>query len=70
MSILESVFDNRYSRLSKDVYRISIRPANRGKKNTVEHIIQFRRPQEYPAKLPVISVYTLLAAYIRLSIIK
>jgi ATP-dependent RNA helicase DHX57 len=69
-SSLHSVFGENYSRPSKDVCRIAIKPANRGKNALVEPIIQFRRTAEYPQKVPVISVHAVIPAYIRLSIVK
>jgi ATP-dependent RNA helicase DHX57 len=67
---LHSVFGENYSRPSKYVCRIVIKPANRGKHALVEPIIQFRRTAEYPQEVPVISVHAAIPAYIRLSIVK
>jgi ATP-dependent RNA helicase DHX57 len=67
---LQSVFSDQFSRPSKDVCRISIKPANKGQNTPVEPIIQIRRTSGYPSQLPVISVYATLPAYIRLSIMK
>ncbi|RDW94876.1 hypothetical protein BP5796_00639 [Coleophoma crateriformis] len=70
MTGLQSVFGEQFSRHSKDVCRIKIKPAKRGINAPVEPIIQLRRTPEYPQKVPVISVYAPLPAYIRLSIMK
>ncbi|KAE8447273.1 hypothetical protein EG329_010967 [Mollisiaceae sp. DMI_Dod_QoI] len=67
---LQSVFGEKYSRPSKDVCRISIKPSNRGRNPEVSPDIQIRRTPEYPQKLPVISVHAALPAYIRLSVMK
>jgi len=67
---LQSVFGEQFSSTSKDVYRIAIKPSKRGRNPDVQPIIQFRRSQEYPQKVPVISVHAALPAYIRLSIMK
>ncbi|KAM3066619.1 putative ATP-dependent RNA helicase ucp12 [Clarireedia jacksonii] len=67
---LQSVFGEQYSRPSKDVCTVKIKPAKRGTNSPVEPIIHFRRSQEYPQKVPVISVHASLPAYIRLSIMK
>ncbi|TGO86734.1 hypothetical protein BPOR_0280g00030 [Botrytis porri] len=70
MTGLQSVFGENYSRPSKDVCRIKIKPSNRGTNLPVEPIIQFRRSSQYPQNVPVISVHVQLPAYIRLSIMK
>jgi ATP-dependent RNA helicase DHX57 len=70
MEGLQSVFGEQYSRPSKDVCTVKIKPAKRGTNVPVEPIIQFRRSQEYPQKVPVVSVHASLPAYIRLSIMK
>ncbi|CZT10732.1 related to helicases [Rhynchosporium agropyri] len=70
MSSLQSVFGDKYSRESKDVCRVNIKPANRGRNPEVHPIVQIRRTPEYPQKAPVVSVYASLPAYIRLSIMK
>lgn len=67
---LQSVFGDKYSRLSKDVCQVSIKPANRGRNAVVDPVIQLRRTSEYPQKVPVVSVFAELPAYIRLSIMK
>jgi ATP-dependent RNA helicase DHX57 len=67
---LQSVFGENFSHASKDVCRISFKPANRGRNPAVEPIIQFRRTAEYPQKVPVISIHAAIPAYIRLSIVK
>jgi ATP-dependent RNA helicase DHX57 len=67
---LQSVFGDQYSLTSKDVCRIGIKPSNRGRNPDVQPVIQIRRSQEYPQKIPVISVHAILPAYIRLSIMK
>jgi len=70
LTSLQSVFGEQFSRPSKDVCRINIKPANPGRNVQVEPIVQFRRTAEYPQKVPVVSVYAALPAYIRLSIMK
>jgi ATP-dependent RNA helicase DHX57 len=70
LTSLQSVFGDQYSSMSKDVCRIAIKPSNRGGNPDVQPMIQFRRSQEYPQKVPVISVHAVLPAYIRLSIMK
>ncbi len=67
---LESVFGDQYTRPSKDVCQVSIKPANRGRNDSIQPIVQFRRSQEYPQKVPVISILATLPAYIRLSLMK
>ncbi|KAL2075190.1 hypothetical protein VTL71DRAFT_132 [Oculimacula yallundae] len=70
MTSLQSVFGDKYTRESKDVCRVEIKPANRGRNPEVHPTIQIRRTPEYPQKAPVISVYVALPAYIRLSVMK
>ncbi|KAN0098389.1 ATP-dependent RNA helicase-like protein A [Hyaloscypha variabilis] len=70
LTSLQSVFGDQYSATSKDVCRIAIKPSNRGRNPDLQPIIQFRRSQEYPQNVPVISVHAALPAYIRLSIMK
>jgi len=70
LTSLQSVFGDQYSATSKDVCRIAIKPSNRGRNPVLQPIIQFRRSQEYPQNVPVISVHAALPAYIRLSIMK
>jgi ATP-dependent RNA helicase DHX57 len=70
LNSLESVFGEKYSRPSRDVCCISIKPANRGRNLEVEPVIQIRRSQEYPHKVPVVSIHAALPAYIRLSMMK
>jgi ATP-dependent RNA helicase DHX57 len=70
LTSLQSVFGDQYSSTSKDVCRIGIKPSNRGRNPDVQPVIQIRRSQEYPQKIPVISVHAALPAYIRLSIMK
>lgn len=70
MTSLQAVFGEKYSRQSKDVCHVTIKPSNRGRNTEVQPIIQIRRTSEYPQKVPVISVYAPLPAYIRLSIMK
>ena len=70
MISLQSVFGDHFSRPSKDVCRIGIKPSNRGRSIEMQPLIQVRRSQEYPQKVPVISVHATLPAYIRLSIMK
>ncbi|KAG9236565.1 ATP-dependent RNA helicase-like protein A [Amylocarpus encephaloides] len=70
LTSLQSVFGEKFSRTSKDVCRIAIKPSNRGGNKEVEPVLQFRRSSEYPQKLPVISVHAALPSYIRLSIMK
>lgn len=67
---LQSVFGDQYSRPAKDLCRIAIKPSNRGTNLEVHPVVQFRRSQEYPTKVPVISIITALPAYIRLSMMK
>ncbi|KAL3423423.1 ATP-dependent RNA helicase ucp12 [Phlyctema vagabunda] len=67
---LQSVFGEQFTRSSKDVCTIVINPSKRGRNVVVQPTIQIRRTSEYPQKLPVLSVYAPLPAYIRLSIIK
>lgn len=67
---LQSVFGDQFSRPSKDVCRITIKPSNRGRNTPVEPVVQIRRTPEYPHKLPVVSVHAVLPAYIRLSMMK
>ncbi|CAL3969100.1 hypothetical protein PZA11_006260 [Diplocarpon coronariae] len=67
---LQSVFGEKYARPSKDVCQVSIKPASRGRNAVVDPVVQIRRTPEYPHKVPVISVYAALPAYIRLSIMK
>ena len=67
----QAVFGERYSSTSKDVCRVVLNPANRGRNAPVERpIIQIRRSLEYPQKAPIISVHAALPAYIRLSMMK
>jgi ATP-dependent RNA helicase DHX57 len=70
LTSLQSVFGEQYERPSKDVCRIKIKPANRGHNKEVEPVLQIRRSQEYPQKVPVVSVEAALPSYIRLSIMK
>lgn len=70
LTSLQSVFGEQYSRPSKDVCRISIKPSNRGTNAPVGPGVQFRRTPEYPQKVPVISIHASLPSYIRLSIMK
>jgi ATP-dependent RNA helicase DHX57 len=70
LTSLQSVFGDQYSRPSKDVCRICIKPSNHGRNIEVHPVIQIRRSQEYPQKVPVISIHAALPAYIRLSIMK
>ena len=70
LTSLQSVFGDQYSSTSKDVCKIAIKPSNRGRNPEVQPVLQFRRSQEYPQKVPVISVHAALPAYIRLSIMK
>jgi ATP-dependent RNA helicase DHX57 len=70
LTSLESVFGEQFSHPSKDVCRVSFKPANRGQHAPVEAVLQIRRTPEYPQKLPVLSVHASLPAYIRLSIMK
>ncbi|CZR65068.1 related to helicases [Phialocephala subalpina] len=70
LTSLQSVFGEKYSRPSKDVCRICIKPSNRGRQTEVDPVIQIRRTPEYPQKLPVIFVHAALPAYIRLSMMK
>ncbi|CAG8979232.1 hypothetical protein HYALB_00011902 [Hymenoscyphus albidus] len=67
---LQAVSGDRYSRPSKDVCRITIKPSNRGRNTEVRPILQFRRTPEYPQKVPVLSVHATLPSYIRLSVMK
>ena len=67
---LQSVFGEQYERPSKDVCRITIKPANRGRNKEVKPVLQIRRSQEYPQKFPVVSIEAALPSYIRLSIMK
>jgi ATP-dependent RNA helicase DHX57 len=67
---LQSVFGEQFERPSKDVCRIKIKPANRGHNKEVEPVLQIRRSQEYPQKVPVVSVEAALPSYIRLSVMK
>ncbi len=67
---LQSVFGEQFSSTSKDVCTVAIKPSKRGRNPDVQPIIQFRRSQEYPQKVLVISVHAALPAYIRLSIMK
>lgn len=70
LSSLQSVAGDQFSRPSKDVMQIGIKPANRGRNAPVEPILQFRRSKDYPQKPPIISILAALPAYIRLSIMK
>jgi ATP-dependent RNA helicase DHX57 len=70
LTSLQSVFSTQFSRPSKDICCISIRPSNRGRNMEVQPVLQFRRSSEYPQKLPVISIHAALPSYIRLSIMK
>ncbi|KAF8853678.1 ATP-dependent RNA helicase-like protein A [Acephala macrosclerotiorum] len=70
LTSLQSVFGEKYSRPSKDVCRIGIKPSNRDRNLEVDPVIQIRRTPEYPQKLPVVSVHAALPAYIRLSMMK
>jgi ATP-dependent RNA helicase DHX57 len=70
LTSLHSVFGEQYSQPSKGVCTISITPSNRGRNPLFEPVIQFRRSQGYPQKVPVISIHAALPAYIRLSIMK
>jgi len=70
LTSLQSVFGDQYYSTSKDTCRIGIKPYNRGRHAEVAPVIQIRRSQEYPHKVPVISVHAALPAYIRLSIMK
>jgi ATP-dependent RNA helicase DHX57 len=71
MTSLQSVFGENYSRPSKDVCRVLIKPSNRGRNAPVsDPVVQFRRSIEYPQKVPVLSVHAALPAYIRLSMVK
>ncbi|TVY38975.1 putative ATP-dependent RNA helicase [Lachnellula occidentalis] len=67
---LQAVFGEQYERPSKDVCRITIKPANRGRNKEVQPILQIRRSQEYPQKVPVVSIEAALPSYIRLSVMK
>lgn len=67
---LQAVFGEKFSRPSKDVCRIDIKPSNRGRNHEVHPVIQIRRTPEYPQKLPVISVHAALPSYIRLGMMK
>lgn len=67
---LESVFAEQFSRLSPDVCRVILRPANQPKSPVVDPVLQIRKSQGYPQKLPIISIQATLPAYIRLSIMK
>lgn len=70
LASLQSVAGDQFTRPSKDVCRIGIKPVNRGTMTPVEPILQFRRSQEYPQKPPIISLLVALPAYLRLSIMK
>jgi ATP-dependent RNA helicase DHX57 len=70
LSSLESVFGDKYSRLSHDVCKVQINPANRGNDQPLQASIQIRRSSNYPYSVPIISIIAQLPAYIRLSIIK
>ena len=70
LTSLHSVFGENFSHPSKNVCRISIKPSKRGRNTPVEPVVQFRRSQEYPQKVPVISIHAALPAYIRLSVMK
>ena len=71
MTSVQAVFGDKYSRPSKDVCRVILTPANRGRNAPVEQpILQFRRSPEYPQNVPIISVHAALPAYIRLSMMK
>jgi ATP-dependent RNA helicase DHX57 len=70
LSSLESVFSENYSRISLDICKVAIKPANRGRNAPVVAEIQIRRTKDYPHTVPVISILAPLPAYIRLSIMK
>jgi ATP-dependent RNA helicase DHX57 len=70
LTSLQSVFGDQFSRPSKDICRVTIKPSNRGRNTEVQPVLQFRRSSEYPQKLPVISIHAALPSYIRLSIMK
>ena len=71
LTSVHAVFGDRYSRPSKDICRVVIKAANRGRNAPVEFpIIQFRRSSEYPQKVPIISIHAALPSYIRLSMVK
>jgi len=68
---VQAVFGERFSRPSKDVCRVVMKAANRGRNAPVEFpVIQFRRSLEYPQKVPIISIHASLPSYIRLSMVK
>ncbi|EPE33596.1 P-loop containing nucleoside triphosphate hydrolase [Glarea lozoyensis ATCC 20868] len=70
LTSLQSVFGDQFSRPSKDICRVTIKPSNRGRNAEIQPVLQFRRSSEYPQKLPVISVHAALPSYIRLSVMK
>lgn len=70
LSSLQAVFGERFSRPSKDVCRIGVKPSNRGRNPEIHPVVQIRRTPEYPQNLPVISVHAALPSYIRLGMMK
>lgn len=67
---LQSVFGEKFTRLSPDLFQVQINPSNRGKDPLVEPILQIRKSKNYPHTPPLVSVFAKLPAYIRLSIMK
>lgn len=68
---IQSVFSDKFSRSSKDMFTVTMNPLNRGRNAVVENpAVIFRRSPEYPQKVPILSIHAALPAYIRLSIVK
>ncbi|RFU25629.1 hypothetical protein B7463_g10703, partial [Scytalidium lignicola] len=66
LASLESVFSEQFSRQSRDVCKVILRPANPPRSSVIDPVIQIRRSQGYPQKVPVVSIHAALPAYIRL----
>lgn len=66
--VLESIFDNKYKRISDSAISITVEPLGKDSQPVNLHI---RKPSTgYPALLPSLAVHSNLPAYIRLAILK
>lgn len=67
-SVLESIFDNKYKKISDSAISVMLEPAGIDSRPVALHI---RKPLTgYPSVLPSLSVHANLPAYIRLAILK